>query len=64
MGDSDLNSTTDDSVTLEILSSVVHPLYVEPISYYDVAVLTVESVPMKNVSQSFYDKDSLPLHTP
>ena len=53
MGINNLDTSKDDpnSVTMDILSARIHPTYSKTVSYFDVAVLTVKSVPSRSVSQ-------------
>ena len=56
MGTHNLGSSKDDDFTvfMTITSIDIHPSYKMTVSYYDVAVLTVKSVPSQKVNQLFY----------
>ena len=49
MDNPDLNAGKNESVIMGVLSAQIHPSYDNTTAYYDVAVLTVNSVPTDRV---------------
>ena len=63
MGNTNLDASKDDpySATMDILLARIHPTYSKPVSYFDVAVLTVKSVPSRPVSEAIWLKTAMQL---